>query len=151
VDTTADRPAPPRAETAAPSFLEEKLGLSLLANHFPPLHGLRVIAILSVVQMHIGTEMYVHRLIPSLTGWFGVSQNVWFGMDLFFILSGFLIGNILFASLESEGKISIGRFYARRSFRILPAYYAALTLFAVIPTSRTSTSTSPTTSTCARR
>jgi peptidoglycan/LPS O-acetylase OafA/YrhL len=94
--------------------------LSLLSNQFPALHGLRVLAILSVVQIHVTVVLaWGQMLAPStLTRW---SSAVWFGMDLFFVLSGFLIGSILLSDAASN-KHSIARFYARRAFRTIPLY-----------------------------
>jgi peptidoglycan/LPS O-acetylase OafA/YrhL len=55
-------------------------------------------------------------------------------MDLFFILSGFLIGSILLRSVETSGSQHIKRFYLRRAFRTFPAYYVVLTVLAVTST-----------------
>ncbi len=51
---------------------------------------------------------------------FGVG---WIGVDLFFVLSGFLISGLLFSEWSSSGAISVGRFYFRRGFKIYPAFY----------------------------
>lgn len=68
--------------------------------------GLRAIAVGSVILFHAG----FHNQIPG--GFFGV--------DIFFVISGFLIGRILFTEI-SEGRYSLLRFYERRARRILPA------------------------------
>ena len=62
------------------------------------------------------------------------SLAVFFGMDLFFILSGFLIGSILLYSLKNRDtqKRPIRRFYLRRVFRTFPSYYFVLTALAFI-------------------
>lgn len=52
----------------------------------------------------------------------------WVGVQLFFTLSGFLIGGHIFESID-RGTFSFGRFYASRSFRILPAAYVAMAIF----------------------
>jgi peptidoglycan/LPS O-acetylase OafA/YrhL len=52
-------------------------------------------------------------------------------MDLFFILSGFLIGSILLRSLELSGTQNLRRFYLRRIFRTFPSYYVVLTILAL--------------------
>ncbi len=98
--------------------------LSLLSNHFPALHGLRVLAILSVVQIHVTVVLaWGQMLTPStLTR---LSSAVWFGMDLFFVLSGFLIGSMLLSDAASN-KRTIARFYARRAFRTIPLYLFVL-------------------------
>jgi peptidoglycan/LPS O-acetylase OafA/YrhL len=110
--------------------------LSLLNSRFPALHGLRVLAVLLVVQLHASDaitheSMGVHiGAVPS--NWAALlSFNAWFAMDLFFIMSGFLIGHILLYSFSDNGtapsKTPSGnvfkRFYLRRSFRTFPLYY----------------------------
>jgi peptidoglycan/LPS O-acetylase OafA/YrhL len=68
--------------------------------------GLRAVAVLLVVLFHSGVE--------TLSGGF-------VGVDVFFVISGFLITTHLLESLQAEGRIAFGRFYARRARRILPA------------------------------
>ncbi len=69
--------------------------------------GLRAIAVLSVVLFHAG--------VPFVTGGFT-------GVDIFFVISGYLIGGHIFSELRS-GTFSYLRFYQRRAKRILPACY----------------------------
>jgi peptidoglycan/LPS O-acetylase OafA/YrhL len=106
--------------------------LDLLDNRYPALHGLRVIAIFSVIAVHVTS---IFGLDPR----FGLDETyakyvlrIFFGMDLFFILSGFLIGSILLRSLAEHGTQNIRRFYIRRIFRTFPSYYVVLTLMAVL-------------------
>ncbi len=98
--------------------------LALLSNRFPALHGLRVLAILSVLQVHVSVVLAGRHMLP-MGKLFVLSSAVWFGMDLFFVLSGFLIGSMLLSE-GAQGWRGIGRFYARRSFRIIPLYYVVL-------------------------
>ena len=57
---------------------------------------------------------------------FGLLQKAgWIGVDLFFVLSGFLIAGLLFQELERHGRIRIRRFWLRRGFKIWPSYFAA--------------------------
>lgn len=88
-------------------------------NHYPGLDGLRGIAIILVLLVH----HFGNYLLPSW-GWIGV--------DLFFVLSGFLITDIL---LQSDTQFSTLRnFFARRALRILPLYYLSLILlFHLLP------------------
>jgi peptidoglycan/LPS O-acetylase OafA/YrhL len=106
------------------------LDLELLDNRFPALHGLRVLAIISVVQFHV-TWIFAGeqgiKLDPEFSAW---SLTIFFGMDLFFILSGFLIGSILLRSLETDKSQNLKRFYIRRISRTFPPYYVVLTFLA---------------------
>lgn len=84
------------------------------------LDGLRGVAILLVVMRH-----YVHH--PGLL-LFG-PQWGWMGVNLFFVLSGFLITSILLRRSGEPGLLKT--FYARRSLRIFPLYFLALLVFFV--------------------
>jgi peptidoglycan/LPS O-acetylase OafA/YrhL len=108
--------------------------LELLDNRYPQLHGIRVFAIISVVQFHVTSIFALEQSIRLDHDWVMSSLAVFFGMDLFFILSGFLIGTILLYGLKhrDEQKHPIRRFYLRRIFRTFPAYYAVLTILAII-------------------
>ncbi|UYV39582.1 acyltransferase [Rhodobacteraceae bacterium D3-12] len=75
----------------------------------PEIDGLRMIAVLGVVLYHFG--------LPGLPGGFT-------GVDVFFVISGFLIGGILWRDLEEHNTISLARFYTRRVKRLAPAYFA---------------------------
>jgi peptidoglycan/LPS O-acetylase OafA/YrhL len=106
--------------------------LDQLDNRFPALHGLRVLAIISVVQFHV-TWVLAGEQGVKLDGSFTYSSlTIFFGMDLFFILSGFLIGSILLRSIETEGSQQLKRFYLRRAFRTFPSYYVVLTLLVLV-------------------
>jgi peptidoglycan/LPS O-acetylase OafA/YrhL len=78
------------------------------------LDGLRGIAVLLVVCWHYVPRHFFRYLFPLRIGWVGV--------DLFFVLSGFLIGGILLDNRGSESYFKT--FYWRRAHRILPLYYA---------------------------
>ncbi len=103
--------------------------LDLLDNRYPQLHGLRVLAIISVVQFHVTSIFALEQSIRLDRDWVVSSLAIFFGMDLFFILSGFLIGSILLYSLKNKDthKRPIRRFYLRRVFRTFPPYYVVLT------------------------
>jgi peptidoglycan/LPS O-acetylase OafA/YrhL len=62
-----------------------------------------------------------------------VTDFGWMGVDLFFVLSGFLIGQQLLKPYLSNRQISITDFYIRRAYRILPAYLAVLALYFLVP------------------
>ena len=106
--------------------------LDLLDNRFPALHGLRVIAIISVVAYHVTWIFAGEAGIPLDQDFVTQSLKVFFGMDLFFILSGFLIGSILLRSLRKDGSQDLRRFYLRRIFRTFPPYYVVLVALALL-------------------
>jgi peptidoglycan/LPS O-acetylase OafA/YrhL len=99
---------------------------ALHAGHIPALDGIRGAAVLLVLVCH-GT-------FTNPTGVFGqafqaATRLTWSGVDLFFVLSGFLITGILFDSKGEHGYFR--NFYARRTVRIFPLYYAFL-IFSLI-------------------
>lgn len=99
-------------------------------SRIPQLDGLRGLAILLVLLSHyIGTADRT-PLRPLLRHFLGVFGAGWIGVDLFFVLSGFLIGGILFDARSSTSYFRT--FYMRRVFRILPVYYLWTLLYAVI-------------------
>lgn len=94
------------------------MGRDLFPKVIPQLDGIRGIAILLVLGSH--AEGY--RLI-DLSGW---AKSGWWGVDLFFVLSGFLITGIL---ADAKGSHRYFRnFYGRRVLRILPVYFLVLAL-----------------------
>lgn len=60
----------------------------------------------------------------------------WIGVDLFFVLSGYLIGGQLLAPLARGQRINLGTFFARRAFRIMPAYFVVLGIYFLLPSWR---------------
>jgi peptidoglycan/LPS O-acetylase OafA/YrhL len=94
------------------------------------LDTLRALAICLVVLHH-----YVLFVGPEDTfGWVG--KIGWVGVDLFFALSGYLIGNQIFAAMRSPEGFSLSHFYGRRLLRTLPNYYAVLALYFLWPAFR---------------
>ncbi len=65
-----------------------------------------------------------------------VDRFGWIGVDLFFVLSGYLIGGQLLAPLARERPIELGRFFVRRIFRIMPAYFVTLAVYFLLPSWR---------------
>jgi peptidoglycan/LPS O-acetylase OafA/YrhL len=120
------------AETtsAKATTLGQFFALDLLDNRFASLHGLRVLAIVSVVAYHVTWIFMGEQRIWLDPTFFAQELTVFFGMDLFFVLSGFLIGSILLRSSQL-GAAHLRRFYLRRVFRTFPSYYLVLTILAV--------------------
>ncbi|HEY0008435.1 MAG TPA: acyltransferase, partial [Tepidisphaeraceae bacterium] len=93
----------------------------VVLSHMPAIDGLRGIAILIVM---------IHHLTPAVSGslftrrMLEVAHTGWIGVDLFFVLSGFLITAILLRTRSSEDYFI--NFFARRTLRIFPLYYITL-------------------------
>jgi len=98
-----------------------------LRGRMPVLDGIRGLAILSVLVAHTyAARLDVHEVVVWIYS-FG-----WIGVDLFFVLSGFLITGILYDKRKDESYYST--FYGRRFLRIFPLYYLLLVfVFFVIP------------------
>ena len=111
-------PALPATETAADPTVS------------PRIHGLDTLraAAVTLVVLHHYT-LFVSGA-PTF-GWVGTIG--WAGVDLFFALSGYLIGNQIFAPLARGRGLALGRFYARRLLRTLPNFWAVLALYALWP------------------
>jgi peptidoglycan/LPS O-acetylase OafA/YrhL len=96
-------------------------------GRIPVLDGIRGIAVLLVMVFHF----WVFGVAPGTMLWErvygGAAGMGWAGVDLFFVLSGFLITGILYDSKGSQHYFRV--FYARRTVRIFPLYYASLALF----------------------
>ncbi len=104
--------APGEASAGAPT--------STRLRYVPGLDGLRAIAVTAVLLYHAD--------ISWMSGGF-------LGVDVFFVISGYLITSLLLAEQRSRGAVSIGQFYLRRARRLLPALgllLASVSLFTVI-------------------
>jgi peptidoglycan/LPS O-acetylase OafA/YrhL len=100
-----------------PAFAPRLRGLDLL----------RAAAILLVLMSH-----YMGFVSHAPT--FGVVGKVgWAGVDLFFVLSGYLIGNQLLAPAARGEHLSLKTFFARRLLRTLPNYYVVLAVYLLLP------------------
>lgn len=93
-------------------------------NRLPGLDLLRSIAIVWVMLFH---SFIVGGLGPNFE-W--LSRFGWAGVDIFFVLSGFLIGTQVLRPLQRGERLAYGEFYARRAWRILPAFTVVLALYA---------------------
>jgi len=102
------------------------------------LDGLRGIAILIVILFHYLNNQYIATGAAHLNGvekfFKKITSLGWSGVNLFFILSGYLIGSILLKYRTSPNYLKV--FYTRRFFRIVPIYYFLLIVFIVLTHSR---------------
>src|SRR5476649_95769 len=87
------------------------------STYRPHLDGLRAVAVYLVVLFHAG--------LTSFSGGY-------IGVDVFFVLSGYLVTQLLLRDITGRGSIRFGRFYARRFRRLLPAAFVALIVTAVV-------------------
>ncbi len=87
------------------------------SGFLPHIEGLRGIAVLAVLWFHVN--------LPGLGGGFT-------GVDVFFVVSGFLITGLLLREHAQTGRIDLGRFYSRRMRRILPAALATVAVTVVL-------------------
>jgi peptidoglycan/LPS O-acetylase OafA/YrhL len=85
----------------------------MTANPVSRIKQLDVLRGIAIVLV-LGSHMYATDL------W---SQIGWVGVDLFFVLSGFLVSGLLFKEYKEYGQIRLGRFLIRRGFKIYPAFY----------------------------
>ncbi|WP_230203278.1 acyltransferase family protein [Parafrankia discariae] len=98
-------PPGPRTQAGRLTGAEERGG-ARTGGHNPALDGVRALAVLCVLVFHM----------DSLSGGY-------LGVDVFFVLSGFLITKQLLAERDRTGRVSLRRFYLRRAYRLLPAFW----------------------------
>jgi peptidoglycan/LPS O-acetylase OafA/YrhL len=92
-----------------------RLRALLAGTHLPALDGLRAVAVGLVIGFHAGFKIFPGPL----------------GVQVFFVLSGFLITWLLLKEQQRTGDVSLRAFYVRRALRIFPAYYVFLILSAL--------------------
>lgn len=98
--------------------------VSLKDAYYPALDGLRGVAILIVLLAHVGFNRYV------LPYHFYLNSNT--GVQMFFVISGFLITTLLLKEKILTGTVSLKRFYLRRALRILPVAYLFLLALVIL-------------------
>ena len=89
------------------------------AKYYPSLDGLRAFAVMLV--------MLGHAITPRV-------RSGGIGVDVFFVLSGFLITSLLSAEIERYGRLNLRNFYVRRILRLFPALFVTTALFCIIAT-----------------
>lgn len=92
----------------------------LSRSYLPALDGLRAISIVMVIWHHC---------------WLTPPPGIWgkgpAGVQLFFVISGYLVTTLLLRERERQGKVALGQFYRRRALRIFPLYYAVLSVLTI--------------------
>jgi peptidoglycan/LPS O-acetylase OafA/YrhL len=131
MDPLAAVPYTCRRTVANARPLGTTMGRPVGQKHLVALDGLRGLAIISVILAHanltFGGPFAVGRLAQPLAALMGCG---WVGVDLFFVLSGFLITGILFDA--RDGSRFLWNFYGRRILRIMPLYFGYLVLLTVL-------------------
>jgi peptidoglycan/LPS O-acetylase OafA/YrhL len=111
--TDADANVASAGRTELPAVPEAVVRVAKRDHFRPDIEGLRAVAVVAVVLHHVS-----------------VARGGYIGVDIFFVISGFLITRLLLDETTKSGRISIAHFYARRVRRILPA--ATVTILATI-------------------
>jgi len=94
-----------------------------------PMDMLRGIAILLVLGRHYVIKPEgLGPLQPLAAGWMAIG---WAGVDLFFVLSGFLVSGLIFAEYRKNQTVDLRRFVIRRGFKIWPPYLAYIAFLAL--------------------
>jgi peptidoglycan/LPS O-acetylase OafA/YrhL len=111
-----DQPDAVRQHDSGPLSRAHAAAVDPGGMYWPQLDGVRAIAILLVLAVHMNSRL----------------EGGILGVDLFFVLSGFLITTLLLQERTSTGRINVAHFYARRALRLLPALAVAIVLVAVV-------------------
>lgn len=101
-------------------------------NRIPELDGIRGLAVILVLFFHYGNNQLIFMTDPPavVNVFTKITSFFWSGVDLFFILSGFLIGTILLKSKASKNYFKT--FYIRRFLRIFPLFYLLLLIYLLL-------------------
>lgn len=88
---------------------------------------LRFLAVVLVLgrHLHAPSADYPGWLITWLSAW---TRGGWVGVDLFFVLSGYLVSGLLFSEQQRSGHIRVGRFLIRRGFKLYPSFWIVIAL-----------------------
>ena len=100
-----------------------------LPTHVPALDGIRGVAVMLVFISHFHWILSKKTGYSQVTPWKFINRTLeagFLGVDIFFVLSGFLITSLLLKDHANKQPGMVGRFYKRRALRLLPALYALL-------------------------
>ncbi|MBS1646960.1 MAG: acyltransferase [Bacteroidetes bacterium] len=106
-----------------------------MTTKYPSLNGLRAISIVLVICHHLSGQYHIFEQAPKnywVQIFINFIQDGSFGVNVFFIISGFLITSLLLKEESVCQKISLKNFYIRRTLRIFPAYYFLLLVYFVL-------------------
>src|SRR4051812_24348426 len=102
-----------------------------MRTYFPSLNGLRAISVLLVIAYHLKIYfLYSQGIDLGENLSFFADGNL--GVNVFFIISGFLITSLLLEEERMNSTISLKNFYIRRTIRIFPAYYFMLAVYFIL-------------------
>src|SRR6185437_11643921 len=107
---------PRHAPRVTPASAQGDPPMAVTGQYLPALDGLRAFAVAGVLAYHLG---------------FGWASGGYLGVDLFFVLSGFLVTSLLLEEWVTDARIRLGAFWARRARRLLPALFPVLVAIAV--------------------
>lgn len=107
---------------------QEPQTVLVVQNRFHGLDHLRAFAILFVFLFHYQGKIFGHPDWTTEAGRFG-----WTGVDLFFVLSGFLISSQLFEQIKQGRQIAYRDFFVKRFFRIIPAFVVVTAIYFCFP------------------
>jgi peptidoglycan/LPS O-acetylase OafA/YrhL len=103
---------------------------SLPSRTIPSLDGMRALSIALVILSHCWSSMPpAVRNVPIIPA---ILSDGHLGVAVFFVISGYLITQLLLRELDGSGTISLKRFYFRRAMRIFPAFYAFIAVMAIL-------------------
>jgi peptidoglycan/LPS O-acetylase OafA/YrhL len=105
-----------------------KISGELKSGRIPSLDGLRAVAVILVLFAHA----HQTRGFPSAHWLKAIGEHAAVGVEIFFVISGFLITTLMLREIDRGGSLGIRRFYLRRVLRIMPAYACLLGVVALM-------------------
>lgn len=114
-------------------------------SNYPVLDGFRALSMMMIIVFHVCSLYCIYhpqlQLIDVIENhaWMALVWNSDKSVDVFFVISGFLITGILLKQIDEEGRIRFGHFYLRRFLRLSPAYWFVMAVYMYfnLPNTRT--------------
>jgi len=111
-----------------------------MVNHrtlgkFPSINGLQALSITFVILSHLDLQyglLTYFKEVSWINPFVSLLSDGNFGVNVFFVISGFLITSLLLNEEETSGKVSLKNFYIRRTLRIFPAYFFLLLVYFIL-------------------